>query len=96
MNPKLLALILAILPVWAPLHAQETEPADSLIRELQEIIVTAKQPATRLVGSYLVSTVAGSDLQNAGKAFDVLQQLPMLSVEGNAVSIQAKVRLSCI
>lgn len=65
-------------------------PSDSLIRELQEVVVKAKQPATKLVGSSLVSTIAGSNLQNAGNALDVLQQLPMLSVEDNTVSVTGK------
>ncbi|WP_288083447.1 outer membrane beta-barrel family protein [Xylanibacter rodentium] len=53
-------------------------------------MVKAKQPATKLVGSSLVSTIAGSNLQNAGNALDVLQQLPMLSVEDNTVSVTGK------
>lgn len=90
MKFRLLSLILTILFAWVQIHAQETEPTDSLIHELQEIVVTAKQPATKLVGSSLVSTIAGSNLQKAGNAFDVLQQLPMLSVEDNSVSVTGK------
>ena len=83
-------LIILILSAWINSHAQDSVPSDSLIRELQEVVVKAKQPATKLVGSSLVSTIAGSNLQNAGNALDVLQQLPMLSVEDNTVSVTGK------
>lgn len=90
MKSKSLSLVVLILSVCTPLHAQETVPMDSLVYELQEIVVKSKQPATKLVGSTLVSTIAGSNLQNAGNALDVLQQLPMLSVEDNMVSVTGK------
>lgn len=70
----------------AGLRAAE-EPADSLIHELQEIVVKANQQVTRLEGSTLVSTIAGSPLQDLGTAVDVLAQLPMLEVKDNAVSV---------
>ena len=71
-------------------QAQNSETADSLTRELHEIVVTAKQPATKLVGSTLVSTIAGTNLANLGTALDVLAQLPMIKVEDNAVSVIGK------
>ena len=43
--------------------AQEAESQDSLVRALQEVVITARQPATRLKGSTLVSTIAGSNLE---------------------------------
>ena len=70
--------------------AQNDEAADSLARELREVVVTAKQPATKLVGSTLVSTIAGSNLADLGNALDVLSQLPMISVEDGAVSVVGK------
>ena len=70
--------------------AQQTEPQDSLVLALQEVVVTAKQPATKLVGSTLVSTIVSSNLQNAGNAFDVLQQLPLISVDDNAVTVTGR------
>ncbi len=78
--------------MWLPLLAQAQQDAttDSLAHELQEIVVTARQPATRLVGTALVSTIAGTNLQNLGTALDVLAQLPMISVDGNAVSVVGK------
>lgn len=90
MRYKYHLLIILILSAWINSHAQDSVPSDSLIRELQEVVVKAKQPATKLVGSSLVSTIAGSNLQNAGNALDVLQQLPMLSVEDNTVSVTGK------
>ena len=89
---KYKSIIFFILSIagWTNLHSQVTTPTDSLTKELQEIVVTAKQPATKLVGNSLVSTIVGSNLQNAGNAFDVLQQLPMLSVEDDAVIVTGK------
>lgn len=71
-------------------YAQNREATDSLTRELQEVIVTAKQPATKLVGSTLVSTIQGTNLADLGTALDVLAQLPMIKVEDNAVSVIGK------
>lgn len=79
---------LAVLAIAA--SAQSTEQPDSIERELQEIVVTAKQPATKLVGTALVSTIAGSNLQNIGTALDALAQLPMITVEEGAVAIIGK------
>ena len=71
-------------------QAQNPEAADSLTRELQEIVVTAKQPTTKLVGTTLISTIAGSNLANLGNALDVLAQLPLIKVEDNTVSVVGK------
>jgi len=68
-------------------YASEPENVDTLSNRLQEIVVVAKQPATKLVGSTLVSTIAGSSLQNLGTAIDVLAQLPMLTVADGEVSV---------
>ncbi len=70
--------------------ASGEEPSDSLVRELQEIVVTADQPATRLEGNVLVSTITGSNLQNLGTALDVLAQLPLMKVGDGAVSVAGK------
>lgn len=72
MKHRLSLAIIMAMALTLNLSAQDTEPSDSLIRELQEVVVKAKQPATKLVGSSLVSTIAGSSLQNAGNALDVL------------------------
>ena len=66
---------------------QQNEPADSLVHELNEIVVTAEQQVTRLVGTLLVSTIAGSPLADLGSALDVLGQLPMLKTDGDGVTV---------
>ncbi len=82
--------ILAVFLITGNGHAQNQEGTDSLTHELQEIVVTAKQPATKLVGSTLVSTIPGTNLADLGTALDVLAQLPMIKVEDNAVSVIGK------
>lgn len=71
-------------------HAQNYEATDSLTRQLQEVVITAKQPATRLVGSTLVSTIPGTNLADLGTALDVLAQLPMIKVDDTTVSVIGK------
>lgn len=73
------------------LSAQTQETTDSLHHVLQEAVVTAKRPVTRLSGTSLVSTIAGSSLSHLGTALDVLAQLPMITVTAdNTVSITGK------
>lgn len=90
MKTKILMSILTVFFIVGNGHAQNTEATDSLTRELQEVIVTAKQPATKLIGSTLVSTIPGTNLADLGTALDVLAQLPMIKVEDNAVSVIGK------
>ncbi len=90
MNAKISMSILTALLIIGKGHAQNQETTDSLTRELQEIVVTAKQPATKLVGSTLVSTIPGTNLANLGTALDVLAQLPMIKVADNSISIIGK------
>lgn len=90
MNSKTSIAILLATLVAATAQAKNEEPADSLTDELQEVIVTAKQPATKLVGSTLVSTIPGTPLADLGNALDVLAQLPMIKVEENVVSVIGK------
>lgn len=87
MNAKIIISIIAAFLTAATFKSHAQEASDSLARELQEVVITAKQPATKLVGTALVSTIAGSNLANLGNALDVLAQLPMIKVEDNAVSI---------
>lgn len=90
MKAKILLSIIPVFLIAESGHAQNQEATDSLARELQEIVVTTKQPATKLVGSTLVSTIPGSNLADLGNALDVLAQLPMIKVQDNAVSIIGK------
>lgn len=87
MNTKIFITIpIGILTVVAS-HAQNNEATDTLTRKLQEVVVTAKQPATKLVGSTLVSTIVGTNLADLGNALDVLAQLPLIKVEDYTVSV---------
>lgn len=90
MKTKITLSILTLLLIAGSGHAQNVEATDSLTRELQEVVVTAKQSATKLVGSTLVSTIPGSNLADLGNALDVLAQLPMIKVEDNVVSVIGK------
>ena len=83
-------LISTFCTIFAIAVMAQVEATDSLTHELQEVIVTAKQPATKLVGSTLVSTIPGSNLAELGTALDVLAQLPMIKVTDNAVSVIGK------
>lgn len=90
MNTRLFIVILIAVIISGTGQAQNQEASDSLSRELQEVVVTAKQPATKLVGSTLVSTIPGTNLAGLGNALDVLAQLPMIRVEDNTVSVIGK------
>ena len=86
MDAKKLILFMTLFGCQA--YAQEA--ADSLSYQLQEIVVNANQPATKLVGSTLITTIPGSNLANLGTAIDVLSQLPMIKVDDLAVSVIGK------
>lgn len=90
MKAKILIPTLTAFLVVGNGHAQNQEATDSLTRELQEVIVTVRQPATKLIGSTLVSTISGTNLADLGTALDVLAQLPMLKVTDNSVSVIGK------
>lgn len=90
MNTRLFIVILTAVIISGTGQAQNQEASDSLSRELQEVVVTAKQPATKLVGSTLVSTIPGTNLAGLGNTLDVLAQLPMIKVEDNTVSVIGK------
>ena len=90
MRTKLLISILFASFAFESGYAKNQEPTDSLAHELHEVVVNAKQPATKLVGTTLVSTIPGTNLADLGTALDVLAQLPMIKVEDNAVSVIGK------
>ena len=71
MNAKILITILFPFLLVENGYAQSLETTDSLTHKLQEVVITAKQPATKLVGSTLVSTIPGTnlaDVQPSAKA----------------------------
>ena len=78
MNTRFFIIILTTVCSCILSQAQNQEASDSLMRELNEVIVTAKQPSTKLIGTTLVSTITGSSLAELGNALDVLAQLPMI------------------
>ena len=90
MKTKFLVSILTVFLIAENGYAQNQEMTDSLNRELQEVIVTARQPVTKLAGSTLVSTISGTNLAELGTALDVLAQLPMIKVADNSVSVIGK------
>ena len=90
MKIKILISVLTLFLSIESGFAQNQEATDDLTHELQEIIVTAKQPATKLVGSTLVSTIPGTNLADLGNALDVLAQLPMIKVQDNTVGVIGK------
>lgn len=90
MKQRLVTIIFTLMATITVVTAQISEAEDSLKRELQEVILTAKQPVTKLVGTTLVSTIVGSKLQDIGNALDVLAQLPMITVTDGAVSFMGK------
>ena len=90
MKTKFLLELLTVILYYGMVHAQNSQTTDSLTLQLQEVIVTAKQPATKLVGTTLVSTISGSNLEDIGNALDVLNQLPMIKVQGNEVTVVGK------
>ncbi len=93
MNAKVFITILTVILTVGIGQAQNQETTDSLTRELQEVVVTANQSVTKLVGSTLVSTIPGTDLADLGSALDVLAQLPMIKVQDNSVSVIGKSNL---
>ncbi|MDE6379572.1 MAG: outer membrane beta-barrel family protein, partial [Muribaculaceae bacterium] len=90
MKTKILISVLTVFISIESGFAQNQEATDSLTHELQEVIVTAKQPATKLIGSTLVSTIPGTNLADLGTALDVLAQLPMIKVQDNSVGVIGK------
>lgn len=90
MNTKIFIPILITILALGTVKAQNQEASDSIISELQEVVVTARQPATELVGATLVSTIPGSNLADLGNVFDVLAQLPMIKVNDDVVSVIGK------
>lgn len=83
-------IFLIVFALVAPMHAHDGVNTDSASVELREILVKANQPATKLVGNTLVSTIAGSRLQNLGTCLDVLAQLPLITISDGIVSVVGK------
>lgn len=65
-----ITLSMVLLAAATTASAQQSEAADSLTTELQEVVVTAGHPSTRLEGTTLVTTITGTPLQNLGSVLD--------------------------
>ncbi|MDE6370222.1 MAG: hypothetical protein K2K92_01880 [Duncaniella sp.] len=87
MKAKLTVVLTAFISTFM-LHAQE-QP-DSLTVSLDEIVVSARQPAVKLVGSTIVSTIPGSALADLGTALDVLAQLPLINVQDGDIRVTGR------
>ncbi len=57
---------------------------------LQEVSVTARKPMTRLVEGDMVTSVGNTPLADMPTVFETLSFIPMLSVEGESVSVFGK------
>lgn len=88
---KRISLTIAlIVSTLSSVSGQTKEDNDSTtIETLQEVIVTAPS-TTKLVGTTLVTTIAGTGLQNLGTCLDVLSQLPLISVKDGSVEVTGK------
>ncbi len=87
---KIRISIIIVLMASINLKAQTIESSDSISIKLPEVVMTAKQPATKLIGNTLISIITGSSLQNIGTCLDVLAQLPLIMVCDDEVSIVGK------
>ena len=85
-----ITLSMVLLAAATTASAQQSEAADSLTTELQEVVVTAGQPSTRLEGTTLVTTITGTPLQSLGSVLDVLPRLPLITVNDDAVSVTGR------
>jgi len=57
---------------------------------LKEVDVTAKRPMTMLIGGDMVTAVENTTLANMPTVFETLSFVPMLSVQGESVSVFGK------
>ncbi len=85
MHRTYLIFILILMAFINAAKANGEVDTDSLTTRLQEIVVTAKQPATRLEVTSLVTTIPGSSLAEVGNGFELLAQLPMITVTDETI-----------
>lgn len=74
-----------------PASAGYSEMGDILLREdthlLGEVVVKGQLPKTRIKGDAMVTTVAGSLLEKAGTAVDVLSKVPGMTRKGEDLNV---------
>lgn len=83
-------ILILLLCACTTICVKAQESKDSLVHQLQEVVVTNNNPVTKLHGTSLVSTIAGSPLQALGTCIDVLRQLPMIQIDDKNVSVIGK------
>ncbi len=87
---KILTLALAILPAISSMAQSEELATDSVTYTLGEVTVKANRRLTTLKGNSLVTKVAGTHLQYAGTAADVLGQVPMVVDNNGTIEVFGK------
>lgn len=87
---KILTLALAIIPAISLMAQSEELPADSVTYTLGEVTVKANPSITTLKGNSLLTKVAGTHLQYAGTANDVLRQVPMVIDNEGSIEVFGK------
>lgn len=74
-----------------PIQSGHMDMGSILLREdaqlLSEVVVKGELPKTRIKGDATVTTVAGSLLEKAGTAVDLLQKVPGVRVKGEEVHV---------
>lgn len=74
-----------------PINSGQTDMGDILLEEMAEIlgevVVKGNLPVTHIKGGALVTNVAGSILEKAGSAQDVLGRIPGILRKGDELSV---------
>lgn len=74
-----------------PIRAGRQDLGNILLREdthlLSEVVVKGDLPKTRIKGEAMVTTVAGSLLEKAGTAVDVLSKVPGVTLKGDDLHV---------
>ncbi len=73
-------------------HATDSVKSDTVDRKLQlnEVVVTARQPSYKLTKGGVRTTVAGTELSDAGTGFDVLSMLPGVRADEGRIEVIGK------
>lgn len=93
---KEVKLIIAMLMISVATSAQTnvyvvTDTTDlsilNQVHELEEISVVSDGPKTKMKGNSMETRIAGSNLEHAGTAEDVLSKIPGITRQGNEISV---------
>ena len=84
----LTAFVLAPAPTWGQTTPNDTVKNESTaLKELKDVVVRGRLPQTRLKGDALNTRIAGSPLQNAGTAKEVLAKIPGMVKKGEDLEV---------